>query len=522
MRKIFLFMLLITSYCQAQQTYHIVYQNPALGYVFDKPQTILTHDNGIVNADGYGQLEVLKFDSVGMNEWVNTFNVPNFPGCYLYPGGIVELEDHGYLISGSIDFGDLWNNVTLFLLKIDSIGNLVSFKIAADTMRVPPAWVISISKSSVSNNYIVSGLTSSPSTASRSFMIQIDSAENILWTKKFSSDSINHSASTVCKNVENGNIVCAIQIIDSVGTLKLNVTKFDQFGNLIWSNLFSTDMTYGNVWDLVEKDNSYYIFAQRPGVTSYDPHIFKVLKSTGALEWHTSYSDFHISYPNTIKTSDDRLLFNTWLDSSLATGVFELDSTGNIIHATKYSFTTFPFYILSIIQNQFDEVILYGKGVVNNPFYGNCILSVDSLNQFPCISVPVVINPPVFYQDSVEATGYVVADSMSFLDITSLVVTGGLSLTPIDACNFVNIHQQNLISFQIYPNPTTRKLKIRNEGLKIERVDVYNLIGEKVYSISTHESQQQIEIDLTNQSPGIYVVRIQTVAGVFTEKVIKK
>jgi hypothetical protein len=465
-------------------------------------------------------MEVLKFDSVGNNEWVKLFSVPgNFPGCYLYPGGIVELENHGFIISGAIDFMVTGNDVTMFLLKIDSTGNLISFKIAADSMMTPPDWggSVSISKSRVSDHYILSGRTTFPSMTSRSYMIQIDSAENIMSFLKFSADSFNSSGRTVCKNVENGNIACASLSIDSAGTIKLNVSKFDPFGNLIWSNLFSTDMDLGNLWDLVEKDSSYYILSQKPGVTSNDPHIFKILKSTGALEWHAAYSDFQIGYPSTIKTTDNRILFTATLgDSGLYSSLLELDTNGSIIHAQKYSWATFPFTILSIIQNQFNKVTAYGLGVVNNPYLGQCILSIDSLNQFPCVSVPININPPVFYQDSSVATGFVYTDTMSFLDITSMVITSGSSLSYMDACNFVSIDQPDLISFQISPNPTTGKLKIQTEK-SIESIQVFNLFGEIILEVTARN-----EIDLTDQPPGIYVVKIQTDEGVFSEKVIKE
>ena len=55
---------------------------------------------------------------------------------------------------------------------------------------------------------------------------------------------------------------------------------------------------------------------------------------------------------------------------------------------------------------------------------------------------------------------------------------------------------------KLYPNPTTGQFTV--EGANVEKVEVYNLVGQKV-----HEAEGQVvSIDAANWNKGIYLVNI--------------
>jgi len=73
--------------------------------------------------------------------------------------------------------------------------------------------------------------------------------------------------------------------------------------------------------------------------------------------------------------------------------------------------------------------------------------------------------------------------------------------------------------FHIYPNPTDGEFKIENGELKIENVEIFDVMGKKIifnFQLSTFNS-----INLSHLPNGIYFMRIQTENGVITRKVVK-
>ena len=70
-------------------------------------------------------------------------------------------------------------------------------------------------------------------------------------------------------------------------------------------------------------------------------------------------------------------------------------------------------------------------------------------------------------------------------------------------------------SYIIYPNPTNDRFTV--EGANVAKVEVYNLVGQKV-----HEAEgKTVSIDATNWNKGIYLVNIIEENGaVVTKKLV--
>jgi len=122
----------------------------------------------------------------------------------------------------------------------------------------------------------------------------------------------------------------------------------------------------------------------------------------------------------------------------------------------------------------------------------------------------------LFYTDEVEEIGdYIYRVSAVYEHCVS-------ELTDSVLVNVINIGVKNIQndSFNLYPNPTTGKLRIDNGQLKIISVEVYNVLGRKLF-----EDKENLTVllsyDLTVFSAGIYFVKITTETGTVTKKVIK-
>ena len=73
----------------------------------------------------------------------------------------------------------------------------------------------------------------------------------------------------------------------------------------------------------------------------------------------------------------------------------------------------------------------------------------------------------------------------------------------------------------IYPNPTTGELVIVSEDIKIDRIEVLDIVG-KIVSNHLVTSSTRCKINISNLNPGIYFIKIATNMGEVVKKVVKQ
>ena len=74
---------------------------------------------------------------------------------------------------------------------------------------------------------------------------------------------------------------------------------------------------------------------------------------------------------------------------------------------------------------------------------------------------------------------------------------------------------------QLYPNPTTGLFTVK--GADIARVEVYNLVGEKVFEVESGKWKVENCLDASGWNKGIYLVSITKQNGaVETRKLVVK
>jgi hypothetical protein len=74
-------------------------------------------------------------------------------------------------------------------------------------------------------------------------------------------------------------------------------------------------------------------------------------------------------------------------------------------------------------------------------------------------------------------------------------------------------------NIHIFPNPTTDKITISSTG-KINAIEIYDLLGDKVYALNNFGQQASGEIDLSGFHQGIYMVKIIDGEKIYTEKIV--
>ena len=86
-----------------------------------------------------------------------------------------------------------------------------------------------------------------------------------------------------------------------------------------------------------------------------------------------------------------------------------------------------------------------------------------------------------------------------------------------NANNILNINKIN-----IYPNPIDDILKINiNNWQKSVQIELFNALGQKIYS-DLYFDEEEIKLDFSNNSSGMYCLKIISDGKFFTFNVVKK
>jgi len=76
------------------------------------------------------------------------------------------------------------------------------------------------------------------------------------------------------------------------------------------------------------------------------------------------------------------------------------------------------------------------------------------------------------------------------------------------------------VIIQIYPNPCKDYFRIKtNLNRNIERVVLYNLLGDKIYDTEGRIINEG-DMHYTNQAPGLYMVRVFLDQYIYTGKIV--
>lgn len=79
---------------------------------------------------------------------------------------------------------------------------------------------------------------------------------------------------------------------------------------------------------------------------------------------------------------------------------------------------------------------------------------------------------------------------------------------------------ENDKGISIFPNPSNGKFLIQDLGYGILNFEIYNITGEKVYTMSNFKQKSSIEIDLSNSPKGIYFIKIYDGQKMRTKKIV--
>jgi hypothetical protein len=135
----------------------------------------------------------------------------------------------------------------------------------------------------------------------------------------------------------------------------------------------------------------------------------------------------------------------------------------------------------------------------------------------------------IVYEDTImdPATTSLTMDNLEngvYEYILVAYATGDVRSTPDPSVTFeinvVGIDDNKLQEISVYPNPIDQLLTIQGEN--IQSVDVLDITGKVIISYTTGTSVNNVQLNLSEISSGIYNLRITTEEGEIVKPIIKK
>jgi len=199
--------------------------------------------------------------------------------------------------------------------------------------------------------------------------------------------------------------------------------------------------------------------------------------------------------------------------------ISELDLTGCI---ELQSLVCVGNALLNLDLAQLDKLTLFDGS-------GQYIYLTLYKNEAGEYTLPVSLNNPAFTNSAISYSEGILKSTDKTVEYTGFSVPTnreGFELTGYMMFIYSDkpgIDSPESMQLKIYPNPTTRELKIESGELRIEHIDIYDVEGRKQITESRKQkAEREIVIDISHLPAGVYFVKVMTEQGGITKKIIKR
>jgi hypothetical protein len=192
----------------------------------------------------------------------------------------------------------------------------------------------------------------------------------------------------------------------------------------------------------------------------------------------------------------------------VSTGYYDNNCSGNCEHG-GYPFAnqidTIAFYYKYTPVHPTDSAMVNVNFKKNGSFFGGNTIYLTSQTSYQYVEYPFNLG---------QTPDSVIVDILSsqWQDTLLSYVGEDLKIDEIHFksqplhTNIFNYKNDNTIS--IFPNPSDGMFQIKDLGFNMQSVEIFNTLGEEVYSTNSIKRQSVNEIDLSGLQKGIYYARI--------------
>ena len=468
--------------------------------------------------------------------WRNNFGGNDhdiFYAATIVSDGIVAV---GYSEMYSFGNGD-WEGIAgrdgryvAIVVKFDNEGNVVwkkpfggryqdfFYSVAAVSDGFVAVGRSFISNNAYQNNGDWTGFTGSAN--SDATIVKFDNDGEVVWKKIF----LATSASSMSKY----NSVIATD--DGVVAAGNTIAKYDNDGNLIWR----------------EHEGYNSVTAVSDGFVAVGDYVMTKYDTDGEMIWQDSvaYSSVAAALDGFIAVGATKETDDSDFDAVIA----KYDNDGNEMWKKTFGGAGNDAYSSVIVIS--DTIIAVGcSGVWDVSFseyyysFGNGdLVGIEGKGMTDAIIVKYDNEGNVKWRKSFGGEGEdvyehvsgkndcVVAVGLSYVygDGDWLGFSGKGSCDAItvkyDASLLLNIPELNIptLNIAVYPNPTSGKLRIESIELKIDEVVIFDIYGiaQKIENRKL-KTEKEFSMDISDLSPGVYLLKIKTEQGETIRRVLK-
>lgn len=404
---------------------------------------------------------LMHTDSLGKFQWVKLFGGNNIEQGKAF----IRTGDGGYLLVGYTNSFNLSNDYNGYLVRTDSVGNMLWSKIVGGNN-----WDLLESVAPCPDHgFLLAGTTYGTSSGHPGgWLIRIDSIGNTIWQKNL--ESVNDLFLKNIHGLMDGNyVVCGFYKDPSNSKEQGFAAKIDPLnGDTIWTSaIHGTDATHLNaVKELSNGDLAFAGYIEADTNANKDEYFYG-LKASGIFNWQNRFIQ-----PGKTEGYNDLVIVNDTIHGAGSSSTF---GSGNQ-----------DFRLMRAnISGQYIEANNWGGG-----------------NDEICYHIESTIDTGFVLVGS--TTSYAPSRQSIYLVKTDRHLTT-TSLITIDVPEFTN----NNSGFA-FPNPFHASLKIRINNTshwnQLSEIRIFSSTGKLVESRSTKDSE--LEIDGENFPSGIYLLQI--------------
>ncbi len=487
----------------------------------------------LANADNSGSsadIFVVKYDASGNVLWAQRAGGTGYDVAYsVSTDANGNIFVTGYFLSQSIVFGNITlytaGGYNIFIVKYDPSGNVLWAKreggpndeFGIDVQADPAGNVLLTG--SFNDPTVTFGSTTlfnadNTGNSMDLFVVKYNSSGNVLWAKRAggSSDEWGQSINTdTSGNVLVGGYFASASISFGSSTL----TNADNSGNTFDAFTAKYDAAGNVLWE------------RSAGGSSDDAVMDIVSDAAGNTLITGLYKSPAVTFGSTTLTNPD----NSGVPSDIFT--VKYDGLGNVLWA-KGAGEIFSDAGFSITSDP------AGNAYVTGYFQGQVIFGSDTVTavNWDLFIVKYDVSGNVVWSKGAGGTGWEYGQSICYGTGGNLWVTGIFDSPNITfgSNNLTNsgsddafvcrlgtatgLNDQGELNsiLTVFPNPSSGVFTVKSAGLGVRRLDIYNMLGEKVYSTEPHPSNS--ELNLSDKPKGIYFLRLQGEKQMYTSKIV--
>ncbi len=409
-------------------------------------------------------IKVLKTDKMGDTLWTKTYADPNLD----YPNCMLQTSDNNYFILGYTQISGQGQEI--YLQKIDMSGNLLWSKVYGTFGNDDGNQIIATGD----GNYAITGGSNNDA-----YLMKIDPDGNTLWTKYYGGSTTFESTRSVAKCLDGGFILAGQTSAIRYGVAGMFIVRTNSSGDTLWTKIYRGPDSYQGKYILANNDKSYTIcMDDSSGARDSDVRVMKI-DSAGAIKWNNDFGGSEKDISKMIQPTSDG---------------------GYILVGISRSFGWINPYMWLLKFNSGGDTTWsrhFGS------YYHNHGYAVRQTPDGGYVSV-----------------GHEVS-STSISQIMLVKVDSSGNFTPTTSVEESTLNT----AIAIYPNPAFAVITVDLKDINLapgSTCKILNALGQEVFSESITASGQneRKSIDLKDNDPGIYFLRIQSAKYLITKKFI--